>query len=118
MRACIPAFHSPLLRVADHSFFNFSFFSACLRTALGRQVAVEELRFGDNDTLSALVASLVRADWLFMLTDVDAMYTVILTQASEEAGKQAGNAGCRQDQPSIGRGREAQAHADTHRTTP
>lgn len=33
-------------------------------------VAVEELRFGDNDTLSALVASLVQADWLFLLTDV------------------------------------------------
>lgn len=33
-------------------------------------VAVEELRVGDNDTLSALVASLVEADWLFLLTDV------------------------------------------------
>ncbi len=31
-------------------------------------VAVEELRFGDNDTLSALVASLVSADWLIILT--------------------------------------------------
>jgi len=38
-------------------------------------VAVEELRVGDNDTLSALVASLVEADWLFLLTDVDALYT-------------------------------------------
>jgi glutamate 5-kinase len=28
-------------------------------------VAVEELKFGDNDTLSAQVASLVGADWLF-----------------------------------------------------
>jgi len=37
-------------------------------------VAVEELRVGDNDTLSALVASLVQADWLFLLTDVDALY--------------------------------------------
>ena len=34
-----------------------------------------ELRFGDNDTLSALVASLIEADWLFLLTDVDALYT-------------------------------------------
>ncbi|MBE9047808.1 glutamate 5-kinase [Pleurocapsales cyanobacterium LEGE 10410] len=38
-------------------------------------IAVDELRFGDNDTLSALVASLVEADWLFLLTDVDRMYS-------------------------------------------
>ncbi|KAK9846452.1 hypothetical protein WJX81_004071 [Elliptochloris bilobata] len=38
-------------------------------------VAVEELRIGDNDTLSAQVATLVRADWLVLLTDVDALYT-------------------------------------------
>ncbi len=37
--------------------------------------AVEELNFGDNDTLSALVASLVEADWLFILTDVDKLYS-------------------------------------------
>ena len=34
-------------------------------------VAVEELRFGDNDTLSAQVAALCEAQWLFLLTDVD-----------------------------------------------
>ncbi len=38
-------------------------------------IAVEELKFGDNDTLSALVASLVEADWLFLLTDVDRLYS-------------------------------------------
>ena len=38
-------------------------------------VAIDELKFGDNDTLSALVASLVKADWLFLLTDVDRMYS-------------------------------------------
>lgn len=38
-------------------------------------IAVDELKFGDNDTLSALVASLVQADWLFLLTDVDRMYS-------------------------------------------
>jgi glutamate 5-kinase len=38
-------------------------------------VAVDELKFGDNDTLSALVASLVAADWLFLLTDVDRLYS-------------------------------------------
>jgi glutamate 5-kinase len=38
-------------------------------------LAVEELKFGDNDTLSALVASLVEANWLFLLTDVDQLYS-------------------------------------------
>lgn len=38
-------------------------------------IATEELKFGDNDTLSALVASLVKADWLFLLTDVDKLYS-------------------------------------------
>ena len=38
-------------------------------------VAVEELKFGDNDTLSAQVAALVDARWLFLLTDVDGLYT-------------------------------------------
>jgi glutamate 5-kinase len=38
-------------------------------------VAVEQLKIGDNDTLSAQVATLVHADWLFLLTDVDALYT-------------------------------------------
>ncbi|WP_199249523.1 glutamate 5-kinase [[Phormidium] sp. ETS-05] len=38
-------------------------------------VAVEELKFGDNDTLSAMVASLVEADWLFLLTDVEHLYS-------------------------------------------
>ncbi len=38
-------------------------------------VATDELKFGDNDTLSALVASLVGADYLFLLTDVDQLYS-------------------------------------------
>lgn len=38
-------------------------------------LAVDELKFGDNDTLSAMVASLVEADWLFLLTDVDRLYS-------------------------------------------
>jgi glutamate 5-kinase len=38
-------------------------------------VAIEQLRIGDNDTLSAQVATLINADWLFLLTDVDALYT-------------------------------------------
>ncbi len=38
-------------------------------------VAVEELKFGENDTLSALVANLTKATGLFMLTDTDGLYT-------------------------------------------
>jgi len=38
-------------------------------------VAVEEIRFGDNDTLAALVACLVDADLLVLLTDLDGYYT-------------------------------------------
>jgi len=37
-------------------------------------VAVEEIKFGDNDNLSALVAQLVDADLLVLLTDVDGLY--------------------------------------------
>jgi len=38
-------------------------------------VAVEEIWFGDNDTLSALVAHMVEADLLLILTDVEGFYT-------------------------------------------
>lgn len=37
-------------------------------------VATEEIRFGDNDRLAALVAHLVRADALVMLSDIDGLY--------------------------------------------
>ncbi len=38
-------------------------------------VATEELRFGDNDRLSALVATLVDAERLLLLTDQDGLYS-------------------------------------------
>ncbi|WP_010147606.1 glutamate 5-kinase [Serinicoccus profundi] len=38
-------------------------------------VATDEIRFGDNDRLAALVAHLVDADALVLLSDVDALYT-------------------------------------------
>jgi glutamate 5-kinase len=38
-------------------------------------VSTYEMQFGDNDTLSALVASLVRADKLILLSDIDGLYT-------------------------------------------
>lgn len=37
-------------------------------------VVVEEIKFGDNDTLSALVAEIVDADLLILLTDIDGLY--------------------------------------------
>lgn len=38
-------------------------------------VATEEIEFGDNDTLSAIVAALVKADCLVVLSDIDGLYT-------------------------------------------
>ncbi|HRC74388.1 MAG TPA: glutamate 5-kinase [Kouleothrix sp.] len=38
-------------------------------------VAVDEIRLGDNDTLSALVANLVDADLLLILSDIDGLYS-------------------------------------------
>ena len=37
-------------------------------------IATDEIKFGDNDKLSALVASLVNADLLLILSDVDGLY--------------------------------------------
>jgi glutamate 5-kinase len=55
-----------------------------LRTLIGLEVipvinendtvVTDEIRFGDNDTLAALVANLVEADLLVILTDRDGMY--------------------------------------------
>jgi len=38
-------------------------------------VATHEIRFGDNDRLAALVAHLVQADALVLLSDIDGLYT-------------------------------------------
>lgn len=37
--------------------------------------AVDEIKFGDNDTLAALVTNLIGADLLIILTDTDGLYT-------------------------------------------
>jgi glutamate 5-kinase len=39
-------------------------------------VATDEIRFGDNDRLAALVAHVTRADALILLSDVDGLYDV------------------------------------------
>ena len=38
-------------------------------------VSVEQIKFGDNDTLAALVACLVEADRVVLLSDIDGLYT-------------------------------------------
>lgn len=38
-------------------------------------VSTYEIQFGDNDTLSAIVAALVGADMLLLLSDIDGLYT-------------------------------------------
>jgi glutamate 5-kinase len=38
-------------------------------------VAVDELKFGENDSLSALVANLIKANGLYILTDIEGLYT-------------------------------------------
>ena len=38
-------------------------------------IVVQELKFGDNDRLSAFIAEMVDADSLIILTDVDGLYT-------------------------------------------
>lgn len=38
-------------------------------------VSVEEIEFGDNDSLSAIVGELVSADLLVLLSDIDGLYT-------------------------------------------
>ncbi|MFK4762290.1 glutamate 5-kinase [Microbacterium sp. ZW T5_45] len=38
-------------------------------------VATQEIRFGDNDRLGALVAQLVQADALVLLSDIESLYT-------------------------------------------
>ena len=37
-------------------------------------LAVSEIKFGDNDTLSAITGAMIHADLLFLMTDVDCLY--------------------------------------------
>jgi glutamate 5-kinase len=67
-------------------------------------VAVEEIEFGDNDTLSALVASIVGAELLVLLSDIDGLYSAnprvdkdarlvsVVEQITPEVRKLAGDA--------------------------
>lgn len=46
-------------------------------------VAVDEIRFGDNDTLAALVATMIRADLVVLLTDIEGLYDSDPRQSAE-----------------------------------
>ena len=74
-------------------------------------VATDEIRFGDNDTLGALVANLVDADGLIILTDQEGMFdcdprdnpaATLLSEVSASDGDLDGMAGARAG--SLGRG--------------
>lgn len=73
-------------------------------------VANEELRFGDNDTLAALVANLIEADLLVLLTDQQGLYEAdprLNPQATLVAHASANDAaldGMAGDGGSLGRG--------------
>ncbi len=68
-------------------------------------VVVEQIKFGDNDTLSANVADLVGADLLILLTDVDGLFDTdprhnpqarripLVTEVTPEVEKLAGGSG-------------------------
>lgn len=68
-------------------------------------VAVDEIRFGDNDSLAAIVGSLVGADLVVLLSDIDGLYTAdphrdpearlvpVVEQVDEAVMASAGDAG-------------------------
>ena len=68
-------------------------------------VATSEIRYGDNDRLSARVASMVSADVLVLLSDIDGLYTAppaldanaqhipLVTEITPEIEAMAGDAG-------------------------
>lgn len=70
-------------------------------------VAVDEYKIGDNDTLSAVVAALVDADALIILSDIDGVYTAnpqthpeakllpVIQEITPEVEAMAGGAGSR-----------------------
>ena len=46
-------------------------------------ISTDEIEFGDNDTLSAVVAALSGADLLILLSDIDGLYTKDPTKYSD-----------------------------------
>ena len=54
-------------------------------------VGTAEIRFGDNDRLAALVALLVQADLLVLISDIDALYDAHPSQAGAKAIHEVSN---------------------------
>ncbi len=54
-------------------------------------VGTAEIRFGDNDRLAALVALLIQADLLVLISDVDALYDAHPSQAGAKAIHEVSN---------------------------
>lgn len=54
-------------------------------------VGTAEIRFGDNDRLAALVALLVQADLLVLISDVDALYSAHPSQPGSHAIREVTN---------------------------
>jgi glutamate 5-kinase len=60
---------------ARHAIFNLLSHGALPIINENDTVSVEELKFGDNDTLAGMAVDLVEADLLIILTDIDGLYT-------------------------------------------
>jgi glutamate 5-kinase len=59
---------------AQNTFFQLLDMGAIPIVNENDTLAVSEIKFGDNDTLSAITAGMVHADYLFLMTDVDCLY--------------------------------------------
>ena len=64
----------PIVNENDTVSVSVSHYS-CLMLISSHDIIYKEIQFGDNDTLSAITSSMVHADYLFLLTDVDGLYT-------------------------------------------
>ncbi|CAG8440536.1 4018_t:CDS:2 [Acaulospora colombiana] len=62
-----------LMRMYDDLFSQLN--QPIAQILLTRHDLSDEIKFGDNDTLSAVTAGMVNADYLFLMTDVDCLYT-------------------------------------------
>ena len=61
-------------RNAQNTFEQLLYLGAIPIVNENDSISVEEIKFGDNDHLSALVAQLIGADLLVILTDIDGLY--------------------------------------------
>ena len=77
-------------------------------------VSTDEIRFGDNDRLSAMVANLIGADLLLILSDVDGLYRLPEKQVIDrvdEITPEITNLCCNADQPE---GSGLASHSQSH----